>query len=221
MSVNTQFIAEWGNTDKTAYWEKPLHTKCWWFECLWLILELTIWIIPHYMTIYIVMIFFIIMFFYHSDIPMNLLHYYIWLDFQTPQRGFQLLADMIIKNKKLSEKVTWSKKKKNREVKNINQGEPEENEDGEGVQRQKVGRQQWKQRGDLLCDLIVRVLNTVTAICYFTACLSVMTCLITTYTNNTAHYCRCFLPLTHMHTHTHTFYNTDKRDNTAHYCLSL
>ena len=60
------------------------------------------------MTIYIVMIFFIIMFFYYSDIPMNLLHYYIWLDFQTPQRGFQLLADMIIKNKKLSEKVTWS-----------------------------------------------------------------------------------------------------------------
>lgn len=52
------------------------------------------------------MIFFIIMFFYYSDIPMNLLHYYIWLDFQTPQRGFQLLADMIIKNKKLSEKVT-------------------------------------------------------------------------------------------------------------------
>lgn len=52
------------------------------------------------------------------------------LHFQTPQRGFQLLADMIHKKETL---------RKNREVKNINQGEPEENEDGEGVQRQKGG----------------------------------------------------------------------------------
>lgn len=53
------------------------------------------------------------------------------LHFQTPQRGFQLLADMIHKKETL---------RKNREVKNINQGEPEENEDGEGVQRQKGGQ---------------------------------------------------------------------------------
>ena len=156
--------------------------------------------------------------FWHPNESVTLLYL---VRFPNPTEGLSTTCWYDYKKRNSLRRWHEVKKKKNREVKNINQGEPEENEDGEGVQRQKVGRQQWKQRGDLLCDLIVRVLNTVTAICYFTACLSVMTCLITTYTNNTAHYCRCFLPLTHMHTHTHTFYNTDKRDNTAHYCLSL
>lgn len=66
------------------------------------------------------------------------------LHFQTPQRDFQLLADMIHKKETLRgrHKDKKNTNKKNREVKNVNQGEPGENEDGEGVQRQKVGQQQ-------------------------------------------------------------------------------
>lgn len=86
--------------------------KCWWFWCLWLIVELNIQIIPHYMTFYIVIIFiynikntFKIIFWYHNEHYLGICYIIISCYISKPHKGaFNYLLIWFTK-KRLWEKI--------------------------------------------------------------------------------------------------------------------